>query len=212
MALRARVAAPRAVRKRAERHAVVELDPVAEAAGFPDHDAGTVIDEEVIADLGSRVNVDPGLAVGVPRHDARDDLLAHLVEAMRQPIGRNRDDARVGGDDLSVARRGRIPLIGGFEIRGYQVANGRECLDQLGGALATNQGGDEAVDHAQVTGELAGGRIVGDDRPQCAQRVGDTSLVGKDLLSGLREGVAVLALCRQLVRDESNFIHHGGLQ
>ena len=64
----------------------------------------------------------------------------------------------------------------------YAIRSYYELLNQPGGVLISDQRGHEALDDAKVAGELARGRVVGDDRPQRSQRVGDATLVGKDLL------------------------------
>ena len=48
--------------ERAERHALIELDVVADDRRLADDDAGAVVDEEVFADLGAGVDVDTGRA------------------------------------------------------------------------------------------------------------------------------------------------------
>src|SRR5688572_11241871 len=65
MALLADVEATALVRERGERHAVVELDAIADHARLADHDAGAMVDEEVAADRGAGVDVDARRAVGV---------------------------------------------------------------------------------------------------------------------------------------------------
>src|SRR5208282_2987621 len=47
-----------------ERHALVELDPLADLGRLPDDHARAVIDEEVLADRGPRMDVDARAAMG----------------------------------------------------------------------------------------------------------------------------------------------------
>jgi hypothetical protein len=47
-------------RHAAEGHAMVERDVIADLAGLADHHAHAVVDEEPPADLGARVDLDPG--------------------------------------------------------------------------------------------------------------------------------------------------------
>ena len=50
--------------ERPERHALIELDAVADLARLADHDARAVVDEEVLADLRAGMDVDPGARIG----------------------------------------------------------------------------------------------------------------------------------------------------
>ena len=52
------MALARRPRRAAERHAVIQRDIVADLGGLADHDTGAMIDEEALADLRRRMNVD----------------------------------------------------------------------------------------------------------------------------------------------------------
>ena len=65
---------------RAERDTLIEANPVANDARLTDDDAGAVIDEELFADLRTRVNVDSSLRVGELRDESRDQRNAASEE------------------------------------------------------------------------------------------------------------------------------------
>ena len=49
---------------RTQRDCLIDADPLANDGGFADHDAGAVIDEQALSDLGAGMNVDPSLGAG----------------------------------------------------------------------------------------------------------------------------------------------------
>ena len=142
---------------------VYGLDRGVASCGAEIDDARAVVDEEVMADLGAGVDVDAGLAVGVAGHDPRDDLFVEIVEGIRDPIGRDRHDARIGGDDLAVGRRRWIAVERRLEIHRDVVADSGQALDQPGRAVRSHQRRNDALDDPKVAGELSGRGVVGND-------------------------------------------------
>ena len=67
-------------RKRTERDALIDLHSFADHRGFTNHHAGTMIDEEIFADGGTRANINAGDAVGVFAHHARNQRNAAQVQ------------------------------------------------------------------------------------------------------------------------------------
>ena len=96
--------------ERAERHALIELDVVADDRRLADDDAGAVVDEEVFADLGAGVDVDAGRAVGIFAHDARDERHAALIQLVRDAVDEDGIQTGVGEDDLLLAAGGGVAV------------------------------------------------------------------------------------------------------
>ena len=71
-------------------------------------------------------DVDPGDAVGVFRHDARDQGDAQFIQFVGDPVDHGRVDAGIGGDHLVAAERGGVPLVGGLDVRGKIRADLRD--------------------------------------------------------------------------------------
>ncbi len=58
---------------------LVDFDMFADLASFADHDPGPVIDEKVISDSSSRVDIDSRIIVGPFRHHSRQQWNPHLL-------------------------------------------------------------------------------------------------------------------------------------
>ena len=104
-------AASRGKLQGAQRHALVELDVLADVAGLADDDAGAVVDEEAGADAGAGVDVDAGLGVGVLGHHARDQRHAQQQQLVGDAIDRDRLQAGIAEDDLVMALGRRVALV-----------------------------------------------------------------------------------------------------
>src|SRR6185436_16383377 len=77
-------------RERAQGHALIHADAVADVAGLADDDARAVIYEERRADRRARVDVDPRARVRVLGEHARYDLAAEREQAVGDAIDRDR--------------------------------------------------------------------------------------------------------------------------
>ena len=129
--------------ERAERHALIELDVVADDRRLADDDAGAVVDEEILADLRTGVDVNAGRAVGVLAHDARDERNLALIELVRHAVDEDRVQAGVGEDDLLLAAGGGVAV----EVCGHVFHEHR---------LDLRQAAQEAVAHgARALAQLA---------------------------------------------------------
>ncbi len=95
---------------------------VANVASLANHDTGAVINEEVMADLGSRVNVDAGLFVRPLGHHTWNKRHTHLVEFMRQPMDRDGLQPRIAKDDFILVLASRIAVIGSLNIRRQELS------------------------------------------------------------------------------------------
>jgi hypothetical protein len=101
---------------------------VADGGGLADDDADAVVDEEVRADPGARVQIHAGALMAVFRQHARQQRHGERVEDMGDALERDGQHAGVGEDDLLDAARGRIAGVGGLDIGLHDAA----YLGQLG--------------------------------------------------------------------------------
>jgi hypothetical protein len=98
----------------AQRHALVERHPVADLGGLRDHHSGAVIDEEVLADLRRRVDLDAGDRAARVGDGARGERNLGLPERVGNAMGEQRLHARPTGEDLERPD----PTSGGIALAG----------------------------------------------------------------------------------------------
>ena len=84
--------------------------------GLADHDAHAVIDEEPAADLGTRVNLDPGHEAAYLRDEPRRDEPAATPQGVGQAMEHQRMDAGIAQHDLETRPRRRIALENRLDI------------------------------------------------------------------------------------------------
>jgi hypothetical protein len=96
----------------AQRHALVERHPVADLGRLPDHHSGPMVDEEVGADLGPRMDLDPGDPAAEVGDRHRSHGHAGLIERVGQPMREQRLHTGPAGEDL----HGRDAAGGGVAI------------------------------------------------------------------------------------------------
>ena len=66
-----------------EGHVLIDLHMVSDTGGFADDDSRAMIDEEVCADLGTRMDVRSGAFVGILGHHPRQERHIEPIELMR---------------------------------------------------------------------------------------------------------------------------------
>ena len=120
----------------AQCHGLVKPDMLADDGGFADDDARPMIDEEALADLRPRMNVNASRRVGDFREDAGDQRHAQHIQRVGQPVMDHRQNPRVAEQDLVDTARRRVALVGGQDVGIEQAAQRRqlagEGLDDLG--------------------------------------------------------------------------------
>ena len=121
---------------RAERHALVEADARAEDCSLADDDAGAVVDEEALADLRARVDVDARARVRELRDDAGEQRDAELIERVREPVVRDRRDARVAEEDFVDASRGGVAVVGCANVGLEQASDVGQAKREVAHELA----------------------------------------------------------------------------
>ena len=102
--------------ERAKGDALVELHVVADHRGFPDDDAGAVIDEEGVSDGGARVDVDARLAVHVFAHHAGDHGHAAHPQLVGNAVHEDGLHGRVGEDHLLLRACRGVSPEGGLHV------------------------------------------------------------------------------------------------
>ena len=111
---------------RAERHALIDADTIADARRLADDDAGAVIDEEPLADRRAGVDVDAGEGVGVLRDDARDERDAEHVQLVGDALVRDREHAGVREDRLVAGLQRGVALVGRLDVGGDEPPDLRD--------------------------------------------------------------------------------------
>ena len=114
----------------AERHALVDLHPVADVGRLADDDARAVVDEEPPADRGAGVDVDARLAVGVLGHHPRDQRHAQLEQLVRDPEDGDRREAGVAEEDLVEVLRGGVAVEGRLDVLGQDLPQLGDRVEQ----------------------------------------------------------------------------------
>ena len=114
----------------AERDALIHLDAFADNGRFADDDAGSVIDEETLADLCAGVDVDAGAVVYVFAHHAGEDGDAALMEDVRESVDGEGTEAGIGQDDFGGTFGGRIAFVCGSQVGVKDAADRRQLLKE----------------------------------------------------------------------------------
>src|ERR1700724_4819670 len=79
---------------RSQGNPVIELYVVSDNAGFSDDDTGSVIDKEIVTDLGAWMNIDPGSAMGPLGHNPGEQWQLHQIKGVWDGLNRDRPDHR----------------------------------------------------------------------------------------------------------------------
>lgn len=140
---------------------------VSDHAGFSDDGPGTMVDREMMADFGARMDVDAGFAVGHFGNDPRNIGYPQLIELMGDAVVADGPEAGVAEDDLAGVLRGRIAVERGFHIGSQNPADvgqrGDKSFgkaDRLGGYLFFGTGHAGGIGKAETGVDLAGKKRV----------------------------------------------------
>ena len=87
---------------------LIEGDVVANDGGLANDDASAVVDGEILAYLGARMDVDAGARVGLLGDDAGYDGHLHLMEQMGQTVVGHGVHDGIAVDDLALVGGGRV--------------------------------------------------------------------------------------------------------
>ena len=115
-----------------ERHALIELDMIANDAGGAYHNACAVVDGEVFANLCPRVNVDARLAVCEFADDARNERHIEAIKLVGYAVTRQGAYGRIAAYHLTIVLRGGVAQVGGLYIGGERAAHLWQHADKCG--------------------------------------------------------------------------------
>ena len=100
----------------AQRHALVDGAAVADLGGLAHHHAHGVVEEHALANLGAGVDLDAGEPAREVRDEAPQPLQAVVPAPVRGAVQPDRMQARITGDHLPRAARGRIAVEDALDI------------------------------------------------------------------------------------------------
>lgn len=139
----------------AERDTLVQFDVVADFGGFPDDDAGGVVNEEGATNAGAGVNVGAGFGMGPLAHDAGDDGYIEKIEFVGEAVAGNGHQAGIGEQDLGEGEGGGVAIVGGLHVGDQELAHGGQGVEK--GAQNAVGFGVEILDLGQAGTFGAGG-------------------------------------------------------
>ena len=105
-------------RESSDSHSLIYLDIVTDNSGLTDHDACSVINKEILADSGTRMDINTGLAVCVLCHHTRDKRHSKQMQLMCYTVCSDCKQSWIAKDNLivivgcrvSVKKRSHISL------------------------------------------------------------------------------------------------------
>ena len=102
--------------ERAQGNALVDLHVIANSGGLTDDDAGTMVNEEILAHSGAGVDVDTGNGVGMLGHDSGQHGNPHGVQNVGQTVDSDGIQTGIAVDDLIHAESRGVALEEGFHV------------------------------------------------------------------------------------------------
>ena len=173
---------------RAERHALVQLHVVADDRCLADDDPRAVVDGEIVADGGTRVDVDAGLRMRHLGDDARDERHVQPQQGVGDAVVADGAYGRVAKDDLTVALGSRVAVVGGHHVGLQLLPDVGQLFDERGGFAACHA--FQAVVAGQRAVEAQPGLDLPDKQPLQPLHV-DADVVEQGLL--VDDGIAEIA-------------------
>ena len=83
----------------------------------PDHDAGAMIDKEILVDRSARMDIDACQPVSMLCHNSRNQRNTHGKQFMGNPVNGDSVDSRIGVNNLFHAVSGGIAVISRLNVR-----------------------------------------------------------------------------------------------
>ena len=117
--------------KRTEGHALVDLDIFSDFRRLTDYNAGTVVDEEIFANRGARVDIYTGEAVGILGHHTWNQRHTEKEEFVSQAVHKDRVETRVGKDDLIRIVGCRVAVVACLDVGHQHLPDGRNPGQKL---------------------------------------------------------------------------------
>src|ERR1044071_5246142 len=122
-------------RESAERHALIQLDVIADDRGFADNDSRSVIYEKALADFSAGMNVYTRARVRKLRQHSWQYRNAHDMKLVRDAISCDRIRSRVAQYYFVNAMGRRVAIVCGLNIFGQHTTNARERFEKSVSAL-----------------------------------------------------------------------------
>ena len=105
-------------RESSNSHSLIYLDIVTDNSGLTDHDTCSVVNKEILANGGTRMDVNTGLAVCVLCHHTWDERYSKQMQLMGYTVCSDCKQSRIAKDNLivivgcrvSVKKRSHISL------------------------------------------------------------------------------------------------------
>ena len=105
---------------------LIQFHMVPDDRGLPYHDAGAVINKEMLADGRAGMNINPGFFMGKFRHDPGDQGHIQLIQFVRQAVDGDRVEAGIADHDLFPSAGRRIALVQGFNVQQQEPLHFRQ--------------------------------------------------------------------------------------
>ena len=109
---------------------LIQAHVVADDGRLPDHDSGSVIDEETSPDVRGGVDVDPRLRAAQLRDDAGDERDPEHVQAVRQTVMHHRVDTGIADQDFGHAACRRVAGVRHADVGDQQVAQSGKTIGE----------------------------------------------------------------------------------
>ncbi len=100
----------------AQGHALVQGHVITNLGGLANNDAHAVVDKETTADLGARMNLNPGQPTAEVRYQPRQPFPAHAPQGAGQAMDPDRMHARVAGQHFKGIARRRVTVENTLDI------------------------------------------------------------------------------------------------
>src|SRR4051812_39517475 len=94
--------------ERTQCHTLIQLDMFADFGCLADYHTRAVVDEEMLANRGARVDIDARASVGPLGHHAWNERYVEFVQHVCQPIDRDSLQSRIAEDHFVERLAGRV--------------------------------------------------------------------------------------------------------
>ncbi len=116
--------------QRTQCYALIDFHMTSDNRCLTDDDSGAVVNEEIVADGRTGVDVNAGCAVGMLCHHPGEHGYIHFIQHMCQPVNRNGEQTGVAEDDFICAVGGRVTVVKCFHICLAQGAYGWDLAEE----------------------------------------------------------------------------------
>ena len=96
--------------KRAKRYSLIDLYMISDHCCFSNYHSCAVVNEEILSDCRTRMNINSRLTVGVFRHNTRNNGNAESIENMRHTMNTDCRNTWIRKNNLIFTLRSRITV------------------------------------------------------------------------------------------------------